>query len=282
MPETASVLNAAALLAGEPQVVRFEVINEDFERPRGVAAANGRLYIADPDAQELIVFEAGRRVARVQRSDQRFREPVDVDVDAAGNIYVLDTGHGQVSVHDAAGDFVQVLPIPEGVGHARGFHVDSQGHIWLAVTSAQLVAAYDTNGQELVRFSTALNGADLQPVDVAFHAADAVYVTVIGTRTSVLRFSEDGELLDSWPLIPANSKDGPHLSLDRSGVLYVTQPEQGGVLRIAGGEDEDVSAWILPPSTPIRKIVGIALEESGSLVVTDSENGSIYRLPIEP
>ena len=282
VPETASVLNAAALLAGEPQVVRFEVINEDFERPRGVAAANGRLYIADPDAQELIVFEADQRVARVQRSDQRFREPVDVDADAAGNIYVLDTGHGQVSMHDAAGDFVQVLPIPERVGHARGFHVDSQGHIWLAVTSAQLVAAYDTNGQELVRFSTALNGADLQPVDVAFHAADAVYVTVIGTRTSVLRFSEDGELLDSWPLIPANSKDGPHLSLDRSGVLYVTQPEQGGVLRIAGGEDEDVSAWIFPPSTPIRKIVGIALEESGSLVVTDSENGSIYRLPIEP
>ena len=275
----------AVLALDDVPVAAIEMLSDDFNRPRSVAVANGRLYVADPGTQELIVLEEdGRQVARVRGSVQPFSHPVDVDADAAGNIYVLDAGNGQVSMHDAAGDFMQVLPLPAFMARAGGFHVDSQGRIWLAVTSAQLVAVYDSEGQELVRFSTALNGADLQPVDVAFHAADAVYVTVVGDRTSVMRFSEGGELLDSWPLVPANSAEAPHLSVDSSGVVYVTQPERGEILRIAGDSqawtEEDMSA-IRPPRTSVGKLIGIALEEFGSLVVTDIR-GSIYRLPIEP
>ena len=277
VPDVSTVL----VLDDEGPIEAIEVISDDFERPRSVAVANGRLYVADPEAHELIVLEEdGRQVARVRGSVQPFSHPVDVDADAAGNIYVLDAGNGQVSMHDAAGDFMQVLPLPAFMARAGGFHVDSQGRIWLAVTSAQLVAVYDSEGQELVRFSTALNGADLQPVDVAFHAADAVYVTVVGDRTSVMRFSEGGELLDSWPLVPANSAEAPHLSVDSSGVVYVTQPEWGEILRIAGDSqawtEEDMST-LRPPRTSVGKLIGIALEESGSLVVTDIR-GSIYRV----
>ena len=277
-------VNAVLALDDEGPI---EVINNDLERPRGVAMANGRIYVADPGAPELVVLEAdGRQVARVRESVQPFSHPVDVAADAAGNIYVLDAGNGQVSMHDAAGDFMQVLPIPAFMARAGGFHVDSQGRIWLAVTSAQLVAVYDSEGQELVRFSTALNGADLQPVDVAYHAADAVYVTVVGDMTSVMRFSEGGELLDSWKLAGANSAEAPHLSVDSSGVVYVTQPERGEILRIAGDSqawtEEDMSSWLLP-RPPLGKPIGIALDElTGSLVVTDSTKGNIYRLQIEP
>ena len=265
--------------------VPVEVISDDLERPWSVAVANGRIYVADPGAHELVVLEAdGQQVARVRESVQPFSHPVDVDADAAGNIYVLGAGNGHVSMHDAAGDFLQVLPIPAFMARAGGFHVDSQGRIWLAVTSAQLVAAYDSEGQELVRFSTALNGMDLQPVDVAYHAADAVYVTVVGDMTSVMRFSEGGDLLDSWPLMVANNAEAPHLSVDSSGVVYVTQPERGEILRIAGDSrawtEADMSA-MRPPRTSVGKLIGIALEEFGSLVVTDIR-GSIYRLPIEP
>jgi len=280
-------VHAVLALDDEGPVAAIEVISDDFERPRSVVVANGRIYVADPEAQELVVLEAdGRQVARVRGSVQPFKEPVDVDADAAGNIYVLDSDLRQVSMHDAAGDFMQVLPIPEFMVRAAGFHVDSQGRIWLAITPAQLVAAYDSEGQELVRFSTALDGMDLQPVDVAFHAADAVYVTVVGTMTSVMRFSEGGELLDSWQLARANSAEAPHLSVDSSGVVYVTDPEQGAIVRMVGGSrawtEADMSLWILP-RPPLGKAIGIALDElTGSLVVTDSTNGNIYRLQIEP
>lgn len=284
-PPAAFVIEAESVAADEVRSVRFETVSDDFERPRGIAAANGRLYVADPEARALLVLEAsGRRVARVRQSDRRFSEPVDVAADAAGNVYVLDAaGGGQVSVHDADGDFVRVVPIPGGMAdRARGLGVDAQDRIWLAVTPALVVAAFDTNGQELIRFSTAQGGADLQPVDVAFHAPDAVYVSTVGV-TALMRFSQDGEILDSWPLVGANSVDGPHLALAPDGVVYASQPEQGGLLRLApaaGPDGEaDVQAWILPPAEPVRKTVGIALDPSGELLLTDSENGRVYRVP---
>ena len=284
----AAVGRDAERTAGEARTAVFEIVKDDFERPRGVAVANGRLYAVDPSQRTLIVLESdGREVAQVRRSNRRFDEPVDVDVDAAGNVFVLDAGGGgQVSIHNADGDFVRVVPISGNiVERSRGLNVDSLGRIWLALTPAQTVAAYDANGQELIRFSTNFEGADLQPVDVAFHADDAIYVSTVGVA-AVVRFSKDGVPLDFWPLVDANSVDGPHLALDGNGVLYVSQPEQGGFLRIPADSDEGTSgrpvAWVLPASQPIRKLVGIALDGVGNLVVTDSENGRIYRVPIEP
>jgi streptogramin lyase len=100
--------------------------------------------------------------------------------------------------------------------------------------------------------------------------------------TAVLRFSVEGELLNLWPLVTANSVDGPHLSLDSAGKLYATQPEQGGILRISGENAEEMEAWILPGGPPVRKLVGVTVDASGNVLVTDSENGNIYRVLVAP
>ena len=273
-------INTTTLPAGEEQTAAFESLNENLVRPRGVTGANGRLYVVDPSQGALIVLDAdGGELAQIHSGGRRFVEPVDVAADAAGNIYVLDAGDGgHISIHDADGSFVEAVPIiGRAVDRSRGIDVDSQGRIWVALTPALAVAAFDVYGQELIRIATDLEGRDLQPVDVAFYSDDAVYVSTVG-MTTVIRFSLSGEPLNLWPLVNANSVDGPHLSLDRNGVLFVTQPEQGGFVRISGDSEEALQAWVLPASDPIRKLVGIAAGEDGNLVVTDSENGSIYRI----
>ena len=279
-PGLAVPLDIISVFTGEEKTAVFETVSDLFVRPRGVTTANGNLYIVDPEQGALFVLDVnGQQLAQVLHADRRFIEPVDVAADDAGNVYVLDAGEGgQVSIHSPIGEFIQVVPIGDRVAdRSRGIDVDSLGRIWVALTPALAVAAFDTSGQELIRISTDFEGTDLQPVDVAFHSESSVYVSSAG-NTAVMRFSLGGELLNLWPLVTANSVDGPHLSLDSEGNLYTTQPEQGGILRIAGDDADEMEAWVLPGGQPFRKLVGITLEGSGNLVVTDSENGSIYRV----
>jgi len=42
---------------------------------------------------------------------------------------------------------------------------------------------------------------------------------------------------------------------------------------------DSLQAWVLPAGPSIRKLVGIAAGPDGGLMVTDSENGSVYRIP---
>lgn len=276
-------LDASALGPGQRKTVPFETVGEGFDRPRGIAAANGRLYVADPGRKALLVLDGdGVLLAEVLGSDRRFVEPVDVAAGYAQEVYVLDAGGGgRVTVHDRAGAFLRAVPIAKGVlDRSRGIHVDRQGRIWAALTPSLAVAAFNADGLELLRFSTDLGGAELQPVDVAYFADDAIYVSAVGVN-AVVRFTLLGEPRMLWRLVAANSLDGPHLSLDREGTLYVTQPEQsGGILRITGDAAEELEAWILPGGNGVRKLVGISVEEGGSPVVTDSENGRIYRAPV--
>ena len=283
-PGLALPLDIISPFTGVEKSAVFETVSAAFKSPRGVTAANGNLYVVDPDQSALIVLDAdGQQLAQILHTNRRFIEPVDVAADDAGNVYVLDAGDGgQVSIHNSIGEFLQVVPVPNKMAdRSRGMDVDSEGRIWLALTPALAVAAFDIYGQELIRISTDLEGADLQPVDVAFHSDSSVYVSTAG-MTAVLRFSLAGELLNLWPLVTANSVDGPHLSLDREGNLYATQPEQGGILRISGDNAEEMEAWVLPGGQSLRKLVGITVDGGGNLLVTDSESGNIYRVLVSP
>ena len=284
VPGMALPLEIVTPFTGEERSTDFETVSEGLERPRGVTVSNGNIYVVDPSRGALFVLDgAGRQIAQTDRSDRPFVEPVDVAADGEGNVYVLDAGDGgRVSIHWPDGAFQEVVPVPDSAAdRSRGIDVDSQGRIWLAMTPALAVAAFDRKGEELIRISTDFEGTDLQPVDVAFQSESSIFVSTAG-MTSVLRFSVAGELLNLWPLVTANSVDGPHLALDSEGTVYVTQPEQGGILKISGDGVEDLEAWVLAGGPPLRKLVGISAGEPGSLMVTDSDNGKIYRVQISP
>ena len=284
VPGLALPLDIIFPFTGEEKTAVFETVGDGFDKPRGVAFARGSLYVVDSGRGAFFVLSGDlEQMTQVLHSNRRFVEPVDVAADSLGNVYVLDAGDGgQVSIHNSEGEFTQVVPIPERMAErSRGIDVDMQGRIWLAMTPSLAVAAFDTNGQELIRISTEFEGADLQPVDVAYQSDSSVYVSTAG-MTAVLRFSVEGELLNLWPLVTANSVDGPHLSLDGEGNLYATQPEQGGILRISGENAEEMEAWVLPGGPPVRKLVGVTVDASGNVLVTDSENGNIYRVLVAP
>jgi DNA-binding beta-propeller fold protein YncE len=80
-------------------------IREGLAAPRGVAAGpDGRVYVSNTRLANLVVFQGGKKVAEMGgpgRGVANFTHPHDVEVDAAGNIYLVDSGNNRVVILDA-------------------------------------------------------------------------------------------------------------------------------------------------------------------------------------
>ena len=136
----------------------------DFCNPQGIAAFGGRVHVADTGNQRVQVFrndgtfvlaigEAAAEpdvfAATVDR-DGRFRRPVDVAVDDAGRICVVDIDANRVQIFDSNGalirgfgdygPFAGLLNEPQGVACYAG-------QILIADTSNHRVQFFDGKGE---------------------------------------------------------------------------------------------------------------------------------------
>jgi streptogramin lyase len=249
--------------------------------PRGIAVADdGRLYIAESGAGHVSIWDTkGTLLKVIAGSNQPLVEPADLAV-TEGRLLVLDATAGAVRWFDLDGN---PLPDPSLPGldpsfaeRSRGIGVTAAGEIWIANTSAgrivRLDAAGGMAGQRVV-----WQDKDAQPVDVAGGIDGKIFV-VDGQSHRLIRYAQDGQREQVWSLPAANTLDSPHLATDRSGRLYVSDPENGRVfLRTPDGEVAgywDLAELIGHPVRP----VGIAVDANGVVWVVDSAAGSLIAL----
>lgn len=94
----------------------------------------GRIYVLDRSGNEVLLFAAdGQQLGRAASGD--WDEPEALDVDALGNVYVLDRGEEVVHVYTRGGARLVTLgPLPGGVelDSPRDIAVDGSGRIYIA------------------------------------------------------------------------------------------------------------------------------------------------------
>ncbi len=171
--------------------------DEGAQRPTGLAAARGRLYVVDTLGHRVLVYRSGTRPAQLLfqfggrgTGTGRFNYPTDIAVSAggrltpggeAGRIYVNDSLNFRIQVFDAEGRFLQAVGRPGGASggfqRPKGIALDSDENLYVADALSDAVQIFDRGGRFLLGFGGPgrTDGEFWLPAGVAI-AADRVLV----------------------------------------------------------------------------------------------------------
>lgn len=198
-----------------------------FIRPTGVAATDGRLYIADPGAQALWLLDLhARRARRLSAAGrERLVSPVAVAISAQGGVYLADSYLAKLFLFDAAGRFVRIITAP-GLQRPAGVAYDpSRDRLYVADSATHQVWIF--SGEGALRGTIGRRGAEPGafnfPTHVALDQEGQLYVTdALGFRVQV--FDSEGRVTRQYGRHGDASGDfaSPKgIAVDSEGHLYV-------------------------------------------------------------
>jgi DNA-binding beta-propeller fold protein YncE len=153
---------------------------ERLIRPSGVAVLGSAMYIADPGAQSLWIFdEKAQRCRRIQRSKkERLICPIAVALGRDGLVYLADSYLAKVLIFDTSGRFRagithQGFRRPAGVAYDaardRLYVSDSAAHcVWILTGEGALLGSIGRRGRE--------NGEFNFPTHLALDKQGVLYV----------------------------------------------------------------------------------------------------------
>ncbi len=312
-PPSATLFGAAAhisLIAGDGHagVQDGPISQARFADPYGLALGpDGTLYVADGGASNRIrsVSPAGQ-VASLAGGEEGFKDglgarasfhtPSGLAMDAAGNIYVADTGNHAIRKISPQGQ-VTTLAGSGRAGYRDGAAAQAQfnGPIGVAVDALGVVYVADTYNDRIRRISpqglvSTLAGGKFpgdrdgrgsaarfdNPTALALDSAGILWVA--DTRNdAVRRVTPEGQVstfvrgkqeLESELLRRPIS-----IALAHDGVLYLGVMRRGAVLQVSpGGEVHRLSGG---PSAQFARPAGMAVSASGALHLSDAAG---YRL----
>jgi len=272
-----------------------------FQSPRGLALApDGSLYVADAGNNRIQHLSQAGKVLQVWGSfadiskgaapGGTFNEPWGVAVGPDGSVYVADTWNYRIQKFTADGKFLLMWGTGPAEGNTqfygpRGLAVDSLGHVFVADTGNKRIVIFDANGNYLGEFGSP--GAQLgqldEPVDIALDAQGNAYVTDTWNQR-IQVFTPDATRLvytasaawdvDGWSGNGLDNK--PFITVDPTGIVSVTDPELCRVISFSASTGKATRVWDgCAAGTAFQLPIGVLLDGSGGLWVTDATNGKL-------
>lgn len=198
--------------------------------PNGIAADSaGNIYVAEINGHRVEKFSsAGTFVSRLGNvSDPEFQAAWDLDLDADGNIYVLDSSNDRIQVYDPS-----YTPITQFSGSGESAIVDgiavavADDKVYVIDRSDSSVKIFTLGGSFLSKFTS---GDIVSPVGIDVGPNGDIYVAVYGDLydnssedEGVLVFSPTGEFkrrvgFDSNLNFPGG------VAVDEYGYTYITE-----------------------------------------------------------
>lgn len=196
-------------------------------KPYGIAAANGKIYICDTvQADVLIIDLPNKKMTRLPGNINagRLKKPINVAVDAKGNLYVADTSRLEVLQYAPDGSYLRSFGTGKDLKPVDMRAEDNFLYV-LDFTSSQVVI-FDTNTGEFVKSVGA--GDDLLrrlsgPTNMAADGKGALYVSNFGNGR-IIKLDRDGNFLMGYGKlgITIGEFGRPRgIAVDHDGLIYV-------------------------------------------------------------
>jgi streptogramin lyase len=277
----------ATLPAGWPATVSVIGERSTFAEPYGVAVgADGIIYVSDgvngnrvhaitPHGYTAVIAGGAEGFADGVGIKARFRSPSGLAVDAAGVIYLADTGNDAIR---------RIHPN----GHVETVATGLNGPVGVAVAADGRVIASDTYNDRLIVVDSTGAVSELPiagtldtPTGIAIGADGLLYVA--DTGNSVVRAIAANGSMTTIDAFEAGGMQRPTaVAVDADGALFVAD-EDGRVIEVAAPHATGRRARVLAGSSPgylngpgqaarFRRLSGVAIRERGHLVVADAGN----------
>ena len=278
-----------------PVAVSLGAYAQSLQSPARIAVdTSGRAYVMDPQAGQVVVFDAfGRPTATYVG----FARPLGIAVDTQGRIYLAEEGAGSVSVFDAQWSLLYKLG--QGAGefqlpnHIALDAASAGSAVYVSDSKANMVKAYSgATLDHTIGSSGSGNGQFDFPSGVFASASNEVFVVDQG-NDRIQVFNLAGSFLRAFRLgnsLPSGRSQAAFL--DAAGRLFVADSFQG-VVKVFDGTSGALLANVghfgqLPGQ--LDSPAGLALDGQNRLFVTSANThrvelygvDSFIHLSIEP
>jgi len=275
--------------------------NARFNNPQGMTTdASGNVYVADQDNHAIRRITPNRAVSTLAgsftgsgaagfsgsadgaaKTTARFNKPADVAVDAAGNIYVADSGNHAIRKISTDGSVTTLAGVMGAAGNTnatgssarfrspQGIAVDGNGTVYVADTGNQLIRRITSSGTVSTFAGAAFTGS-ASPLGGRASFTGSAHAAFIGSADSTnLPASVDGSATTARFSYPTD------IAIDSAGNLYVTDSGTEKIRRISA--NGTVTTLGGSPDGFFYNPLAVAAGPNGTLYVADAGNNRIAR-----
>jgi hypothetical protein len=251
-------------------------------RPMAVVAVNGAVYVADPGVRGVHRFDlkAGRHDLLTAEGERPLPSPVGLAVGRGGDVYVADSGLGQVLVIRPGATAAVPLALPK-LGQPTGLAFDAAtDRLFVTDTTAHQVKVFNADGTLLTAIGQRgdEDGAFNYPTYLWRDGRGRLYVTdSLNYRVQV--FDADGGFVRKFGKAGDGTGDFMRqkgVATDTFGHVYIVDglvsalliyDEAGRLLLSIGNLGQSRGEFWLP--------AGIFIGEDNRIYVADAYNGRI-------
>lgn len=176
-------------------------------RPTGIAynRINKLLYIVDTTGNQVIAVDTlGKEIYRFGSRGEgpgQLNRPVDIAVDALGQVYLTDTLNSRIRVvtpeGHAVAQFGAAGDAPGDLNKPKGVAVDSEGNIYVCDALLDAVQIFDDSGRLLLTFGSAggEDGRFWMPSGIFIDSQDYIFVAdTYNRRIQVFKYITGEEI----------------------------------------------------------------------------------------